>query len=78
MKKLLQDWLGLTTIRSEHLAALEELKVHMTAETRVVVVQMGELRSQFNLDPMTPDIVDLDQMIEDLRGAGGDPQMGGL
>jgi len=74
MKKLLQDWLGLTTMHQEHLAALEALKAHMSAETRVMVVLMADLRDNLNLDPLVP----ADNKIDDYIPVGGDPQLGGF
>jgi len=74
MKKLLQDWLGISKMQVDHLAALESLKEHMTTETNVVVAQVGELRDHFDLDPMVPGKID----INDYRSLGGDPQLGGV
>jgi len=74
MKKLLQDWLGLTTMHQEHLAALEALKTHMSTETRTVTAQMANLRDAFGLDPLVPP----DMKVEEYIPVGGDPQLGGM
>jgi len=74
MKKLLQDWLGLSTMHQEHLAALEALKAHMSAETRVTTVQMATLLDALNLDPSVPDKIDPEEFFSE----GGDPQLGSM